>query len=37
LGDSSDGTTLKSALALFEKEVIDLLPELEACVAKARP
>jgi HPt (histidine-containing phosphotransfer) domain-containing protein len=37
LGDSSDGTALKSALALFESEVIDLLPELEACVAKARP
>jgi len=37
LGDSSDHTALKSALALFESEVIDLLPELEACVAKARP
>jgi HPt (histidine-containing phosphotransfer) domain-containing protein len=37
LGDSSDGSALKSALALFESEVIDLLPELEACVAKARP
>jgi HPt (histidine-containing phosphotransfer) domain-containing protein len=37
LGDSSDGTALKSALAFFESEVIDLLPELEACVAKARP
>ena len=37
LGDSSDPTALKSALALFEREVVDLLPELEACVAKARP
>ena len=37
LGDSNDGTALKSALALFESDVIDLLPELEACVAKARP
>ena|ERR1700676_2711907 len=36
LGESSDGTALKSALALFESEVMDLLPELEACVAKAR-
>lgn len=37
LGDSSDGTGLKSALAVFESEVKDLLPELEACAAKARP
>ena len=37
LGDSSDGTALKSALALFESEVTGLLPELEACVAKAKP
>jgi len=37
LGDSSDGTALKSALALFESEVTSLLPELEACVAKAKP
>jgi|SRR6266436_988597 HPt (histidine-containing phosphotransfer) domain-containing protein len=37
LGDSSDGNVLKSALALFETEVTGLLPELEACVAKARP
>ena len=36
-GDSSDPTALKSALTLFEREVVDLLPELEACVAKARP
>jgi hypothetical protein len=28
---------LKSALAFFETEVTGLLPELEACVAKARP
>ena len=33
LGGSSDGTALKSALALFESEVTSLLPELEACVA----
>jgi two-component system sensor histidine kinase/response regulator len=37
LGGSSDGTALKSALALFEGEVTGLLPELEACVAKAKP
>jgi HPt (histidine-containing phosphotransfer) domain-containing protein len=37
LEDSSDGAALKSALAFFESEVTDLLPELEACVAKARP
>jgi two-component system, sensor histidine kinase and response regulator len=37
LRDSSDGTMLKSALALLENEVTDLLPELEACVAKAGP
>ena len=37
LGDSSNPTALKSALALFESEVTNLLPELEACVAKARP
>src|SRR6267154_791429 len=37
LGDSSDGTALKSALALFESDVTGLLPELEACVAKAKP
>jgi HPt (histidine-containing phosphotransfer) domain-containing protein len=37
LEDSSDGDALKSALAFFESEVTDLLPALEACVAKARP
>src|SRR5260370_13067227 len=37
LPDSSNGAALKSALALFESEVKHLLPELEACVAKARP
>ena len=37
LGDSSDGMALKCALAVFESEAIDLLPELEACVTKAKP
>jgi HPt (histidine-containing phosphotransfer) domain-containing protein len=37
LGNSRDGTALKNAMALFESEVTELLPELEACVAKARP
>ena len=37
LEDSGDGAAWKSALAFFESEVTDLLPELEACVAKARP
>ena len=36
-GDSSDGAELKSALARFESEVMNLLPALEACVAKAGP
>lgn len=35
--DSSDGAELKSALARFESEVMNLLPALEACVAKAGP
>jgi HPt (histidine-containing phosphotransfer) domain-containing protein len=33
LGRSADATTLKSAIALFESEVVSLMPELEACMA----
>src|ERR1700731_3606190 len=33
LGRSGDMTTLKQAIALFESEVVSLMPELEACMA----
>ena len=33
LGRSGDTTTLKRAIALFESEVVSLMPELEACMA----
>jgi HPt (histidine-containing phosphotransfer) domain-containing protein len=36
LENSTDVTALKSAFAFLESEVIDVLPELEACLAEAR-
>jgi HPt (histidine-containing phosphotransfer) domain-containing protein len=37
LGRASETTTLKHAVALFESEIVRLMPELEACMANTRP
>jgi HPt (histidine-containing phosphotransfer) domain-containing protein len=37
LGRSGDATGLDAALAILEKEMAALMPELEACVTKVQP
>jgi two-component system, sensor histidine kinase and response regulator len=36
LGRSGDTATLKSAVAIFESEIVSLMPELEACMENTR-